>query len=64
MAAAVAAVQRNCSGRGKGQPHITDALAFVADGRVDPTLAFSEVTDFADAARRLREPLMKSVFVR
>jgi threonine dehydrogenase-like Zn-dependent dehydrogenase len=52
------------TGRGKGQPHITDALAFVADGRVDPTLAFSEVTDFADAARRLREPLMKSVFVR
>ncbi|MEW5684008.1 MAG: alcohol dehydrogenase catalytic domain-containing protein [Pseudomonadota bacterium] len=52
------------TGRGRGQPYIADALAFVTDGRVDPTIAITEVLPFGEAARRLREPAMKTVFVR
>lgn len=52
------------TGRGRGQPNILDALAFVQDGRVDPMVAISDIVAFDDAPARLRDPQMKSVFVR
>lgn len=52
------------TGRGRGHPNILAALAFVQDGRIDPTVAITDLVTFDDAPVRLRSPAMKSVFVR
>lgn len=52
------------TGRGRGLPNITAALAFVEDGRVDPWGAITDVAAFDDAPRRLADPAMKTVFAR
>lgn len=52
------------TGRGKGQPHILDALAYVREGRLDPAIAITDIVAFDDAPVRLRSPAMKTVFVR
>lgn len=52
------------TGRGRGHPNIEAALAFVADGRVDPRGAITDFAPFEDAPRRLAHPAMKTVFVR
>ncbi|MFC3069897.1 zinc-dependent alcohol dehydrogenase [Phenylobacterium soli] len=52
------------TGRGRGHPNIAAALAFVADGRVDPRGAITDFAAFDEAPRRLAEPRMKTVFVR
>lgn len=52
------------TGRGRGGPNVADAMAWVADGRVDPRPVTSEVADFDDAPRALAEPSMKPVLVR
>jgi alcohol dehydrogenase len=52
------------TGRGRGQPNIADALAFVVDGRVDPWGAITDTAPFDEADRRLADPAMKTVFHR
>jgi alcohol dehydrogenase len=52
------------TGRGRGGPNVADALSWVVDGRVNPSLITSEVAAFDDAPAVLREPTIKPVLVR
>jgi alcohol dehydrogenase len=52
------------TGRGRGGPNVPAALAWVAEGRVDPSLITSEIASFDDAPAILREPSLKPVLVR
>jgi threonine dehydrogenase-like Zn-dependent dehydrogenase len=52
------------TGRGRGGPNVAAALAWVADGRVNPAPVTSEIASFDDAPLVLREPSMKPVLTR
>jgi alcohol dehydrogenase len=52
------------TGRGRGGPNVPEALTWIADGRVDPSLITSEVVPFNSAPEALRNPSLKPVFVR
>jgi threonine dehydrogenase-like Zn-dependent dehydrogenase len=52
------------TGRGQGQPMIAAALAFISAGRLDPTLAISEIVPFDQAPDALAAPSLKPVLSR
>jgi threonine dehydrogenase-like Zn-dependent dehydrogenase len=52
------------TGRGRGGPNVADAMAWVADGRVDPRPVITDIAPFDDAPEALAEPSMKPVLVR
>jgi threonine dehydrogenase-like Zn-dependent dehydrogenase len=52
------------TGRGKGLPHICDALEFVVSKRIDPKIAITEVVPFEEGHRALADPSMKMVLTR
>lgn len=52
------------TGRGRGAPNVAEALAWVADGRVNPAPVTSEVADFDDAPAVLAVPSLKPVLRR
>lgn len=52
------------TGRGRGGPNVAEALAWVADGRVDPAPVISCIAPFDDAPEVLAEGLLKPVLVR
>lgn len=52
------------TGRGRGGPNVAAALAWVADGRVDPAPVISCIAPFDDAPSVVAEALMKPVLVR
>lgn len=52
------------TGRGRGGPNVATALAWVADGRVDPMPVISEIADFDDAPAVLADPSLKPVLTR
>lgn len=52
------------TGRGRGGPNVAEAMAWVADGRVDPRPVISEIAAFDDAPDVLADPSLKPVLVR
>ncbi len=52
------------TGRGRGAPHVAEALDWVARGLVDPAPVTSEIADFDDAPAVLASPSLKPVLHR
>jgi threonine dehydrogenase-like Zn-dependent dehydrogenase len=52
------------TGRGRGGPNVAAAMAWVADGRVNPRPVVTEFADFDDAPAVLADPSMKPVLTR
>jgi threonine dehydrogenase-like Zn-dependent dehydrogenase len=52
------------TGRGRGAPNVAAALAWVADGRIDPMAIVSGVAPFDEAPDVLATPSLKPVLVR